>query len=78
VAPPCEQSAQHYRPLYLIFEYPDGAHLTITAYGEIACDGYGPVSWHANNGQIHAAAFQSAVLDSLAASAGPVTSVASP
>jgi hypothetical protein len=74
VAPPCEESAQHYRPLYLIFEYPDGTRLTITAHGEIACDGYGPVSWYAGNGQIHTGAFQSAVLNSLAASAGPIAS----
>lgn len=77
VAPPCEEPAQLDGPLYLIFEYPDGTRLTITAYAETACDGYGPVSWHANNGQIHTAAFQSSALDSLAGSAASATSVAS-
>jgi hypothetical protein len=74
VAPPCEEQAQHDRPLYLIFEYPDGTRLTITAYPETACTGYGPVSWYVSNGQIHTAAFQSSVLDSLAGSAASVAS----
>jgi hypothetical protein len=77
VIPPCEEPAQLERPLYLIFEYPDGTHLTITANAETACDGYGPVSWYANNGQVHTAAFQSSVLDSLAGSAASTASAAS-
>lgn len=65
---PCEESAQHYRPLYLIFEYPDGTRLTITAYAWTLCNGHGPVNWFAGNGQIRTTPFQSAVLNSLAAS----------
>jgi hypothetical protein len=65
---PCEESAQHYRPLYLIFEYPDGTRLTITAYAWTPCNGYGPVNWFAGNGQIRTTPFQSEVLNSLAAS----------
>ena len=76
--PPCEAFAQHNRPLYLIFGYSDGTHLTITAYAQTLCNGHGPVNWLASNGQIRTAAFQSPVLDSLSVSPTSVTSVSSP
>lgn len=65
---PCETGDQHHQPLYLIFGYADGTRLTITAYAQTLCTGYGPVSWYASNGQVRTTAFQSAVLDSFSAS----------
>jgi hypothetical protein len=66
VAGACTTDDQAYRPLYLVFEYADGAQLTVVGYAVDGCNGKGPASWVVSNGSWRNTV-QSPALDALGA-----------